>query len=458
MRNHLGRSIWILFAGTVFVCSAGGSRADDWPQWLGPERDGVWREKGLLETFPKSGPKVLWRVPIHDGYGGPAVVGDRVYVMERERPKGEDGEPARVTRAGLPGTERVLCLSATDGKQIWKHEYDCPYKMSYPNGPRATPLIRDGRVYTLGGMGELCCLDADKGSVLWSKNLMKEYKLDKAPVWGWATHPLLDGDLLYCHVGGKGSAVVAFDKNDGKEVWKALTTEEIGYSPPMIYKINGKRTLVSWLSETINGLDPATGDALWSHKYPEDIDVRRPAVNIGTVRVVDNRLFISSFYHGPMMLEITAGEKPEAKVVWKGKSNDPEKPDGLHGVMTTPVIKNGHIYGIGGMGELMCVKADTGEKLWESKGVLGEDKAFCGTAFIIEYGDHYVLFNDHGDLILADLTPKGYKEISRAHLLEPTHEAMKRTVVWSHPAFARKCVFARNDKEIICVSLAAGKE
>jgi len=126
--------------------------------------------------------------------------------------------------------------------------------------------------------------------------------------------------------------------------------------------------------------------------------------------------------------------------------------------MTTPVIKDGHIYGIGGMGELMCVNADTGQKLWESKEVLGEDKAFCGTAFIIEEGDHYVLFNDHGDLILADLTPKGYKEISRAHLLDPTQEAMKRNVVWSHPAFAHKCVFARNDKEIICVSLAAAKE
>jgi outer membrane protein assembly factor BamB len=287
---------------------------------------------------------------------------------------------------------------------------------------------------------------------------MKEYELAKPPVWGWATHPLLDGDLLYCHVGGKDSAVVAFNKKDGKEVWKALTTEEIGYSPPMIYKIHGKRTLISWLSETINGLDPATGAVLWSHKYPEDVEVRRPAVNIGTVRCLDNRIFITSFYHGPMMLEISSSETPEAKVVWKGKSNNPEKPDGLHAINTTPAVKDGHIYGVSGMGELLCVKADTGEKVWESKEVLHEDKAFCGTAFIIEQGDHYVLFNDHGDLILADLTPKGYKEISRAHVLEPTQEAMNRSVVWSHPAFARKCVFARNDKEIICVSLAAGKE
>src|SRR5205085_805946 len=138
-------------------------------------------------------------------------------------------------------------------------------------------------------------------------------------------------------VGGKDSAVVAFNKKDGAEVWKALTTEEIGYSPPMIYELAGKRTLVAWLSDSINGLDPKTGSVLWTHAYPEDVPVRRPAVNIGTVRCVKNRVFISTFYHGPMMLEIS-GDKPEAKVVWKGKSNNPEKPDGLHGVMTTPVM------------------------------------------------------------------------------------------------------------------------
>jgi outer membrane protein assembly factor BamB len=459
MRNPERRSFawWLLLAAIPAALMGSTIRADDWPQWLGPERDAIWRETGLLDKFPKDGPKVVWRKPIHDGYAGPAVVGDRVYVMERERPTGDDGKPARPTREGMPGVERVLCLSATDGKQIWKHEYDCPYRMSYANGPRATPLIRDGRVYILGGMGDLCCLDADKGDVIWSKKLMKEYKLDKAPVWGWATHPLLDGDLLYCLVGGKESAVVAFNKKDGGEVWKTLTTEEIGYSPPMIYDLAGKRTLVAWLSDSINGLDPKTGKVLWTHAYPDEGPAKRPAVNIATVRCVKDRLFVSTFYHGPMMLEIT-GAQPEAKLVWKGKSNNPEKPDGLHSVMTTPFIKDGHIYGVGGMGELMCINADTGDKVWESKDVLGEAKAPCGTAFIVQQGDHFVLFNDHGDLILADLSPTGYKEISRAHLLKPTQEGMGRTVVWCHPAFARKCMFVRNDEEIICVSLAAGKE
>jgi len=455
MHMPLGRFLFLYTLLSSFL-AAPTLRADDWPEWLGPKRDGIWRETGLIDQFPKDGPKVLWRKPIHDGYAGPAVVGDRVYVMERERPLDEDGKPVKPTRAGIPGTERVLCLSAIDGKQIWKDEYDAPYKISYPNGPRVTPLIRDGRVYTLGAVGDLRCLDADKGDVIWSKNVAKEYH-QKPPVWGWATHLLLDGDLLYCLVGAEGSAVVAFNKKDGKEVWKALSTKEIGYSPPMIFDLAGKKTLVVWLSESINGLDPAKGTVLWTHAYPEDIEVKRPAVNISTVLRDKDRLFLTSFYHGPMMLEI-AGDKPQAKVVWKSKSNDPGKPEGLNCVMGTPALKDGYLYGLGGMGELQCVKADTGEKQWESKKVLGEDKAFCGTAFLIQKGDQFILFNDHGDLILAELTPKEYKEISRAHLLDPTQKGFERDVVWSHPAFARRCVFARNDKEIICVSLAAGKK
>jgi outer membrane protein assembly factor BamB len=442
------------FLASFFVAPT--LRAEDWPEWLGPKRDGVWRETGLIDQFPKDGPKVLWRKPIHDGYAGPAVVGERVYVMDRERPLDEDGKPAKPTRAGIPGTERVLCLSATDGKQIWKDEYDAPYKISYPNGPRVTPLIRDGRVYTLGAVGDLRCLDAEKGDLIWSRNVAKEYD-QKPPVWGWATHLLLDGDLLYCLVGGEGSAIVAFNKQDGKEVWKALSTKEIGYSPPMIFELAGKKTLVVWLSESINGLDPTKGTLLWTHEYPEDIEVRRPAVNISTVVCDKNRLFLTSFYHGPMMLEIT-GDKPEAKVVWKSKSNDPAKPEGLNCVMGTPALKDGYLYGLAGMGELQCVKAETGEKIWESKKVLGEDKAFCGTAFLIQKGNQVIVFNDHGDLILAELSPKEYTEISRTHLLEPTQKGFERDVVWSHPAFARKCVFARNDKEIICVSLAAEKK
>src|SRR6478672_1130049 len=137
----------------AFVLSAI-ARADDWPQWLGPTRDDVWHETGIVEKFPEGGPKVLWRAPIGGGYAGPAVAGGKVYVMDFVKASGDvTNDP--MARAELAGKERVLCLRASDGKELWKHEYDCPYKISYPAGPRATPVVAGGKVYTLGAEGNL---------------------------------------------------------------------------------------------------------------------------------------------------------------------------------------------------------------------------------------------------------------------------------------------------------------
>jgi outer membrane protein assembly factor BamB len=440
---------------TAVACGAGAARADDWPEWLGPRRDGVWRETGLLDKFPAGGPKVLWRAPLGAGYSGPSVAAGRVYVMDRRRPVGPDGKPLRATRSGHPGDERVLCLDAATGKVVWEHAYDCLYTVSYPSGPRTTPLVRDGRVWTLGAMGDLLCLDAANGSVVWSKNLAKEYQVDAPPVWGYAASPLLDGNVLYTLAGGKDAAVVALDKDNGRELWKALDTEEVGYSPPMIYDAGGKRQLIVWLSESLNSLDPATGKVLWSLQYPEGRAPQRPAVNIVPVRRSGDLLFISTFYHGPMMVKLNV-DKP-ATVLWKGKSNDPEKPDGMHLLMAAPVFKDGCVYGVSAMGQLMCQKADTGEKVWESLQAVGGKETDCATAFLIPEGNgnRYVIFNDQGELILADLTPQGYKEIERARILDPVQAARGRHVVWSHPAFAQRCIFARNDREMVCVSMAA---
>ena len=451
--------VWTRYVGIVsllFVLHAcPGERralfAADWPQWLGPHRDGIWRETGLIEKFPAGGPQILWRAPVGIGYAGPAVVRDRVYVMDLERAVDASGQRLRPTRQGVLGKERVLCLNAVDGSLLWKHEYECPYTISYPNGPRTTPLIDEDRVYTLGAMGDLLCLDAATGKVRWSKKLPGEFKLE-VPVWGYAAHPLIDGDLLYCLVGGEGSAVVAFDKHTGKEMWRALSTEEIGYSPPMIYQLAGKRQLVVWLSEALYGLDPATGRQFWKHAYPEEVPPQRPAVNIVTVRQVDDMLFVASFYHGPMMLKVSAAD--ETSVAWKGKSNNPARPDGPHAVMASPVFNEGYGYAVGNQGDLHGFRAENGEQLWQTYAAVTGRKADCGTAFIVPQGDRHVLFNDQGDLIFAHLTPAGYQEIDRAHVLDPDGAARGRDVVWSHPAFARRCVFARNDQEMVCVSLA----
>jgi outer membrane protein assembly factor BamB len=428
--------------------------AEDWPQWLGPKRDGVWREKDLISRFPEGGPKVLWRVPLGTGYAGAAVTGDRVYVMDRLRTKGPDGKPLRPTRKGILGKERLLCLDRSSGKELWKHEYDRPYTISYASGPRTTPVVRDGRVYALGAMGDLFCLEAKTGKPVWSKNLVAEYKLDGPPVWGYAGHLLLEGDLLYTLVGGEGSAVVALEKDTGKERWKALTSEEVGYSPPMLATAGGKKQLLVWLSDSLNSLDPLTGKVYWTQEYPVGRPPMRPAVNIISVVPHGRQLFISTFYHGPMMVEL-AKDKPAATVKWRGKSNNPTKPDGLHALMATPVVKDGYLYGTGAGGELRCVEAATGKQMWQTWELTGGKQTDCGTAFLVPQGDRFVVFNDQGELILAELTPKGHKVVDRAKILEPVEKARGRMIVWSHPAFAHKCVFARNDKEMVCVSLAA---
>jgi outer membrane protein assembly factor BamB len=425
-------------------------RADDWPQWQGPKRDSVWRETGILDKFPEGGPKVLWRTPIGPGYTGPAVVGGRVYVMDRD-----GGQPPRGSESpgknGLQGKERVLCLDARDGKLLWKHEYDCLYRILYPTGPRATPVVYDGQVYSLGAMGDLHCLDAATGRPRWSKSLPREYKT-KPPLWGYAAHPLVDGDKLFCLVGGENSVVVAFDRHTGKELWHNLTIEEIGYAPPLLIKAGGKNQLIVWHTEAVNSLDPDTGKLYWTQKFP-GIAPTRPGITVATPRLDGDHLFVTCVHHGPLMLNLS-DEKPGAKLVWKGKSDSVAKTDGLHSLISSPIIKDGYIYGVCAFGELRCLKADTGERLWATFQATTNKAVFFATAFLVQQADRFFIANDKGDLIIAKLTPKGYEEVCRAHLLAPTLFSRGRDVVWSHPAFANKCMFARNDKEIICVSLA----
>jgi outer membrane protein assembly factor BamB len=299
------------------------------------------------------------------------------------------------------------------------------------------------------------CLEAASGKVRWAKNLATEYKVSP-PVWGYSASLLIEDDRLYSLVGGEGSAVVAFNAGTGNEIWRALTTTDICYSPPMIYELDGKRQLVIWHSDSINGLDPVTGKVFWSQKYPEKGAVRRPAVNIATVRKPDDQLFLSSTYHGPMMLKIE-GDKP--KVLWHIPNRSDAKFESLCCLMPSPVLKDGHIYGVGFAGDLRCLKLADGAQLWQTYAVMGgKAEADCGTAFLIPQGDRFVIFNDSGELIFASLTPEGYREIDRARVVQPVEAARGRQVAWSHPAFANRCVFARNDKEIVCISLAANQQ
>jgi outer membrane protein assembly factor BamB len=457
------RAFW---CAVVVVACAGTVRGDDWPQWLGPKRDGVWREEGLIAKFPKGGPKQVWKTEIGVGYAGPAVAGWKVFVTDYVPGKGVALPGGGFAKGRFAGTERVICRDASTGKEIWKSEYAVEYTVSYPAGPRCTPTVDGDFVYTLGAMGDLKALNVKDGSVAWQKNFMKDYEAG-LPVWGFAAHPLVDGDKLICLVGGTNDRlVVAFDKKTGKELWASQSCGgDFGYCPPMIYTFGGKRQLVIWHTRALVGLDPETGKRLWRVEFEA-----RAALTAPTPRKVgDDKLFITSFYNGSMLVQVTADG---AKEVWrsKAKGETPDKTTDLSSIMCTPWVQGEHIYGVCSYGELRCIEAGTGKRLWASmqatRGARTPKKFIdepepdqserWSLAFIVPHGDRYFLFNEQGDLIIAKLTPKGYEEQSRSHLIDPTNTmaGRNRLVVWMHPAFAQKCVFVRNDKELICYSLA----
>ena len=449
---HLLMRFWrLLCAVPCLLCLVSGFvlQAEDWPQWLGPQRDSVWRESGILKVFPPGGPPIRWRTPIGPGYSGPIIANGRVYLTDRHVPAPQ-AAGATAQQATGPGGERVLCLDEKDGHLVWKHEYECVYAVSYPAGPRVAPLVDGAHLYTLGAEGNLFCLNATDGKVVWSRELKKDFGI-KAPLWGFAGHPLVERNKLICLVGGAGSTVVAFDKLTGRELWRALTAAEPGYSSPMIFEAGGKRQLIQFHPEAANGLDPETGDVYWSVPFKSD-----SGLSVASPRKLGELLFFTSFYNGSLMLRLD-GQKPEATVAWKTAKASEKNTTHLNAIIPTPFLEDGNIYGICSYGQLRCLKAETGERLWETLKVTspsGEPVRWAN-AFLVKNGDRFFLFNEKGDLIIARLTPQGYEEISPAHLIDPVNGDPGRKVVWSHPGFADRCVFVRNDREVLCADLQA---
>ena len=262
-------------------------------------------------------------------------------------------------------------------------------------------------------------------------------------------HTLLDGHKLICLAGGDGTTAVAFDKDTGKELWRALSAKEPGYSSPMICQAGGQRQLILWHPQALNSLNPETGALYWSEPGKANA-----GMTIATPRQLADRLYVSSFYNGSVMMRLDP-QRPVATKVWQSQKASEKDTDALHCVLSTPFLEGGYIYGVCSYGQLRCLKAETGERVWETfAATTGGQPVRLGNAFLVKHRDRFFLFNEQGDLIIARLTPKGYAELSRAHLLEPANRDPGRAVVWSHPAFAQRCVFARNDKEILCASLA----
>jgi outer membrane protein assembly factor BamB len=437
------RPLMIVVTLTCFLSQA--VSAGDWPQWRGPERDGVWIDSGITDEIPKSGLPVKWRVPVGLGYAGPAVADGKVFVADYHKTFGEiKNSPGGTTE--LTGEERLRCFDVTNGKELWSVEYDQPYKLSYAAGPRCTPTVDGSRVYLLGAEGRLGCYQTSDGKEVWSKSLNEEYNT-KSPFWGHSAHPLVHGDLLICVVGGKGSVAVAFNKTTGKEVWRALDAPEQGYCPPTIIKHAGVEQLLIWSPVSLNALNPNSGDLYWSLPL-------QPQYGMSVTMPIKegNNLFASAIGAVGALIELD-DSKPEAKIVWKGNTKS-----ALYSCNSTPFMEDGMIYGCDiNTGALIGANLKDGKRLWSTTAPTngnprGDRHA---TAYLVKQGKHFWLFSETGDLILANLSRKGYEELGRFHVLEPTNEAFGRQVVWSHPAFGEHSLFARNDKELVRVDLSA---
>lgn len=417
---------------TALLTAVACGSAEDWPQWGGPQRDLVWRETGIVERLPEGLLPRVWSTPIGEGYAGPAVAAGRVFVTDRVHGEGREG------------LERVLCLDEANGSLLWKHEYPCQYTISYPAGPRATPTVDGDRVYTVGAVGHLLCLNAADGAVLWSKHFPTDYHTE-LPTWGMAGAPLVDGEQLIVLVGGPNSLVVSFDKLTGAERWRALDDRAVGYCPPVIFDFGGRRQLIVWSPHAVSAVDPADGRQLWSVPFQV-----QAGLTIATPRQHGTRLLVSAFYNGSLLLDV-APDGSGAKVLWQGASNSEIKTDGLHCLMCTPIFDGTHIYGVCSYGQLRCLDAATGKRIWETTAATGSDRWW--NAFLVPQGDRVFIHNEQGELIIARLSPEGYQEESRGLLVEPTRPVRRRQTIWSHPAFAEGSVFARNDREIVRVDL-----
>jgi outer membrane protein assembly factor BamB len=420
--------------------------ADDWIQWMGNRRDGRWTETGVVTEIKEKGLPVVWRTKIGGGYAGPAVAGGRVFVTDFQTENAEfKNDPGN--RNARIGVERVLCLDSKTGKQLWKHEYPRSYKISYAAGPRATPTVDGDRVYVLGAEGDLLCLKSASGGLVWAKNLAEAFQ-SETPQWGHAAHPLVHGDLLFCLAGGKGSVVVALNKLTGQPVWQSLSASEMGYCPPSLVRIADQEQLVVWHADAVCGLEPSSGKSLWTYPLAPQYKM-----SIAAPSLQGNRMFACGIGDTAEMFEFDEKGIP-SKTIWKGKPKQSVFSGNATALWIDQVIYGADCQS----GQFVAVDAKNGNRLWETFDLttgVPDRRASHGTAFIVQNGDTSYLLAETGELIIAKLSSTGFEIKGRMKVLEPTGECFGRAVVWSHPAFADKCLFARNDSEIVCVNLSA---
>jgi outer membrane protein assembly factor BamB len=423
--------VWVVAIGLpgVALLATESARADDWPQWLGKTRDGVWTEQGILKTFPADGLKIRWRAEVGPGLSSPVVAEGRVLLTD-----------VQLTR---PMTkERVLCFDAPSGKPLWAYSYDAPYPETGPGefmqGPIPTPVCRDGKVYSIGRT-DLVCLDATDGKLLWKKALDKEYQAQESLTYA---SPLVEGNLLIIYAGRfSGDAtdcVIAIDKDSGKTAWRALS-DYAAMSSPTVVSAAGKRQLIVWSQQAVTSLDAATGKVCWR----EATRPQNQSSAVSTPVAQGNLLLI-----GGLLMKLDP-DMPAASVLWP-ESKSPARRNLSN--TSTPILRGDYIFSARTSGHLVCLEAATGKELWRTDKVT--EPGSGAAIHLTTNGDKTFLYTDRGELVLANLSGTGYDEIGRARVLEPTFAYDGRKFAWPPPAYAQRCIFARSDKELVCASLA----
>jgi len=376
--------------------------AADWPNYLGPDHNGISKETGWSAQWPANGPKQLWKARVGKGFASFSVVNGRVY-----------------TTGNADDNDTIFCFDADTGAEVWKHSYPATLDAnSYQGGTSATPTIEGNRVYAVSKRGIVHCLDAVRGSVIWTKNVAEELKAEM-PGWGFAGSVLIEGDLALLNVGGAGAAL---DKKTGNVVWLSAT-DASGYSTPAPFKAGGERAMMLARKDTIGAYTVKDGKELWSFPWKTQYDV-----NAAVPILSGNKVFVSSGYnHGGGVFDVSA--KPPRKI-WENKN--------MRNRMASSLLWKDHLYGMDG-NQLRCIVFDTGEVKWT-------DKASGEGALMMADGKLIVL-SENGELLVAEAAPTAFKPTSRAQVLSKT--------CWAAPVLANGKIYCRNGGgDVVCVDVS----
>jgi outer membrane protein assembly factor BamB len=425
-----------LIVSLFLIALAWTSRAEDWPQWRGRDRDGVWHETGIRASFPPEGLPVKWRAPVGYGFSSPVIAQGGVYVTD-----------ALLDRPKVRG--RVLCFEETSGKLLWAFSRE---RTNYPAwafvsgqepSPNGTPVVRNGRIYATGPQAHnLYCLEAGSGKLIWERDLARDYQIEETATL--SASPLVDGNRVILQVGGKPDAcVVAFDAKSGREIWRSIN-ESGGQASPILIQAGGQRQLIVWTVQSVSSLNPATGRLFWREPFAAG-----NSSAVATPVFSKNRLLLSG-----LMLKLDE-RQPTASVLW------PESRAAARRILSgtsTPLLQGEHVYSLNPAGSLVCLETESGRQLWETDQVTRPKKGSSACMHMTVNGSSVFIYNEVGELILAHLSPRGYEEISRTTLVPPTYSFGGNKLTWAAPSFANRHVYARNEKELVCASLSASPE